>query len=88
MGAFGATMMNRDDSGLSSAPVVQTGPSPSSGNYYQPASVNPSASGSYYAQSGSAAFPVSSPSSSQPKDYWGSMGSPFPKDLTSTPWSK
>jgi len=88
MGAFGASMMSKgEDSGFAHQRVVQTGPSPSSGNYYQPASVNPTASGSYYASTGSAMYPAA-PASSQPKDYWGTMGNPFGGNLNSTPWSK
>ncbi|MGH9551807.1 MAG: hypothetical protein ACRD3W_20645, partial [Terriglobales bacterium] len=84
--AFGGI---RPSGRLSSTRVIQTGPSPAAGNYYAPSSVDPSAAGSYYAQTGTAVYPISQPSTTnQAKDYWGSNGSPFPKDINSTPWSK
>lgn len=54
--------------------VIQTGPSPSSGNYYQPSTPN-SASGNYYASGAPWQVPVVSPKI--PRDYWGPQGSPF-----------
>jgi hypothetical protein len=87
-GGFGGGTANGT---LTPTRVTQTAPSKPSGNYYAPSSIDPSASGSYYAQTGSAAYPVSGSSQSSgqgAKDYWGSMGSPFGKDLMSTPWSK
>jgi hypothetical protein len=89
MGAFGSHF---GDSGLGTLKgtqsVVQTAPSKPSGNYYAPSSIDPTASGSYYAQTGAAMYPVASPSSA-PKDYWGSMGNPF-GNVTNTPspWGK
>jgi hypothetical protein len=90
MNGFGAhqgTVPNR---------IVQTGPSPASGNYYQPATADPSASGGYYASGSTASAPAPQKTKSQPKSYWGSGdsdnwgagGNPFPKDLNSVPWSK
>jgi hypothetical protein len=90
IGGFGAhqgTVPNR---------VIQTRPSPASGNYYQPATADPSASGGYYASGSAASAPALQKTKSQPKSYWGSGdsdnwgagGNPFPKDLNSVPWSK
>lgn len=60
--------------------VMQTGPSPSSGNYYSPASSNSSSSGSYY--SAPAATQLMIPSSSDnPPDYWGPQGNPFAEQI-------
>ncbi len=55
--------------------VLQTGPSPASGNYYQPSTGDPSASGNYYAGGAPWQVPVNAPDT--PKDYWGPGGSPF-----------
>lgn len=88
-GSFHGTVPNR---------VIQTGPSPSSGNYYQPATADPTASGGYYA-SGSTAVtaPAAPPTKNQPRNYydsygsdnnWGASGSPLPKDINSVPWAK
>ncbi|MBX9688948.1 MAG: hypothetical protein K2X27_19730 [Candidatus Obscuribacterales bacterium] len=55
-------------------PVIQTGPSPSSGNYYQPATaISPSSN--FYASSAPWQVPVQE--KSEPKDYWGPSGNPF-----------
>jgi hypothetical protein len=85
-GAHQGTVPNR---------IIQTGPSPASGNYYQPSTANPTASGGYYASDTPVVTPVAQPKS-QPKSYWGSSssdnwgasGNPFPKDLNSVPWAK
>ncbi|MDR3612376.1 MAG: hypothetical protein P4L53_02350 [Candidatus Obscuribacterales bacterium] len=81
-----------------SSQVIQIGPSKSSGNYYQPSTVDTSASGSYYASitpPAQQAAPVSprpsrsgwtSPSGNG--DFWGSGGNGLPKDLNSVPWNK
>jgi hypothetical protein len=81
-----------------SSQVIQIGPSKSSGNYYQPSTVDTSASGSYYASTAppaQQAAPVSprpshsgwtSPSGNG--DFWGSGGNGLPKDLNSVPWNK
>ena len=83
---------------LGPSQVIQIGPSKASGNYYQPSTVDTSASGSYYASTAPPAqqsAPVSprpshsgwtSPSGSG--NFWGSSGTPFPKDLNSVPWNK
>lgn len=55
--------------------VIQTGPSPASGNYYQPSTGDSSASGNYYASGTPWQVPVNGPSN--PKDYWGPEGNPF-----------
>jgi len=78
--------------------VFQTGPSPTSGNYYQPATADSGASGGYYASGSTAsAPPAAPPTKNQPKSYydsygsdnnWGGGGSPLPKDLNSVPWAK
>lgn len=62
--------------------VIQTGPSKSAGNYYQPSTPDPTASGNFYADSGNApkVTPVYQPEA-QPKDYWGKQGSPLPPDM-------
>ena len=57
--------------------VIETGPSPASGNYFQPAASDPSASGNYYAGGAPWQVPISTPSTT--KDYWGPTGSPFNK---------
>ncbi|HEY9677126.1 MAG TPA: hypothetical protein V6C76_03920 [Drouetiella sp.] len=78
--------------------IIQTGPSPASGNYYQPATADPSASGGYYASSSPASTysapvktknqPTSYYGKSGTDDMWGGGGSPLPKDLNSVPWAK
>jgi hypothetical protein len=79
---------------LTSTKVIQTAPSKASGNYYAPSTVDSTASGSYYANPSSTtmAFPLNhqntQPSYKSQKNYWGTSGSPFPKDLNSVPWSK
>jgi hypothetical protein len=93
LGGFGSSFH-----GTTPNRFIQTGPSPSSGNYYQPATADPSASGGYYASGSTAiATPAAQPTKSQPKSYydaygsdnnWGASGSPLPKDLNSVPWSK
>lgn len=62
--------------------VVQTGPSKASGNYFNPSTPDPTASGSYYAGSGNTpkAVPVYQPEP-QTKDYWGKQGSPLPPEM-------
>lgn len=62
--------------------VVQTGPSKASGNYFNPSTPDPTASGGYYAGSGNTpkAVPVYQPEP-QTKDYWGKQGSPLPPEM-------
>ena len=57
--------------GYSAPMVIQTGPSPSAGNYYQPSTSGGYASGA----------PWQTPviNNSTPKDYWGADGNPFQK---------
>lgn len=55
--------------------VIQTGPSPSSGNYYQPSTAAPGSSGSYYASGKPWQLPAQIQNT--PKDYWGPDGDPF-----------
>lgn len=61
---------------------VQTGPSKSSGNYFNPSTPDPSASGNYFAPSGNApkAMPVYQPEP-QPTNFWGKQGNPLPDDV-------
>lgn len=75
---------------LSSTRVIQTAPSKASGNYYAPSTADPTASGSYYASTPySSNYQTFEPrKKSVDRDYWGSSGSPYPKDLNSVPWSK
>lgn len=96
---------------LSNQSFIQTAPSKAAGNYYAPATVDPSAAGSYYADSqptqktrnqvfdkdytdygsynrSKASSYGNSDHTKPQKNYWGGSGSPFPKDLNSTPWSK
>jgi hypothetical protein len=88
MGAAGA-MGSGNHSMFGGETVIDDTPSKPAGNYYAPSTPNPSAAGNYYARTGaSVAYPVQMPSPTGPKDYWGSMGNPFPKDIMSTPWSK
>lgn len=87
MGAFGNSARSSQLGTLNTPRVIQTAPSKASGNYYAPSTVDTSASGSYYASQSPAFTPMMAPKKS-PTDYWGSQGSPFPKDLNSTPWSK
>lgn len=62
--------------------VIQTGPSKSSGNYFNPSTPDPTASGNYFAGSGNAprAVPVYRPEQS-PKDYWGKHANPLPPEM-------
>ncbi len=80
LGAVGA-MGQRLNWGIRTR-TIQTGPSKPSGNYYSPATADPSASGNYYAGSGPKATTIL-PSQGQPapKDYWGQGGSPLPEDF-------
>jgi hypothetical protein len=68
--------MNRSRLG-GAAEVIETGPSPASGNYFQPAASDPSASGNYYAGGTPWQVPINIPSTT--KDYWGPSGTPFNK---------
>lgn len=63
--------------GFAGPTVIQTGPSPSSGNYYQPSTPGSSGSGSYYSSGAPWQTPVINNSTS--KDYWGPDGNPFQK---------
>lgn len=84
-----------------STQVIQTAPSKSSGNYYQPSTVDTTASGSYYADTAPPAQQAdptprhngwnsqanwTSPSGDG--NFWGSGGNGLPKDLNSVPWNK
>lgn len=75
---------------LSSTRVIQTAPSKASGNYYAPSTADSTASGSYYSSTPySGNYQTFEPrKKSVDRDYWGSSGSPYPKDLNSVPWSK
>jgi hypothetical protein len=98
MGGMGGIGGNSSEFGrLTNTRVIQTAPSKASGNYYAPSTPDPTASGSYYSNSSgsstSLVFPASHQTGSQSytkpqKDYWGSGGSPFPKDMNSVPWNK
>jgi hypothetical protein len=69
--------------------IDMSAPSKPSGNYYAPATVDKSASGSYYASTGPDVTPIMNTPTTQSNDYWGSPGSnPFGKDLNSVPWNK
>lgn len=57
--------------------VIETGPSPASGNYFSPSTGDPSASGNYYAGSAPWQVPLTVPN--QQKSYWGPDGNPFAK---------
>jgi hypothetical protein len=74
---FGPSMTLRP-----SSRVVQSGPSKASGNYFNPSTPDPTASGSYYAGSGNTprAVPVYQ-SEPETKDYWGKDGSPLPPEM-------
>ena len=61
--------------------VFQNGPSKASGNYYSPSTVDPTASGSYYANTGPRVLPVIQAPKSGTSDYWGSQGNPFQDEL-------
>jgi hypothetical protein len=54
--------------------VIETGPSPASGNYYQPI-FSDRGVGHYYESGSPWQIPLSAPVN--PKDYWGPQGSPF-----------
>lgn len=73
-GAFGNSF--RLGTRLTTNRVFQSEPSKASGNYYQPSTVDPTASGSYYASSGPTVIQAS-PAEPLPKDYWGPSGNPF-----------
>jgi hypothetical protein len=82
---------------LTNTRVIQTAPSKPSGNYYAPSTPDPTASGSYYSNSSGASTSLVFPASHQggaesytkpQRDYWGSGGNPFPKDMNSVPWGK
>ena len=61
--------------------VFQNGPSKASGNYYSPSTVDPTASGSYYANTGPRVLPVIQAPKSGTSDYWGNQGNPFQDEL-------
>ena len=95
---------------LTGQSIIQTGPSKAAGNYYAPATADPTEAGNYYASEPSVQktrnqvfdkdyqdyndYKRTRPSygnsdhTKPQRDYWGGSGSPFPKDLNSTPWSK
>ncbi len=56
----------------------QTGPSPSSGNYYQPASREQGASGSYFASPSPWVLPLIAPNNNS-QTFWGPEGNPLSK---------
>lgn len=85
IGPFGSYSLRPGS--ITSSAVSQSAPSKPSGNYYAPANIDTSASGSYYAAGTPYLIPIMAPKQA-PKNYWGSGGSPFPKDLNTTPWSK
>lgn len=96
-GGYGLGRIGGAHHGTTPNRVIQTGPSPSSGNFYQPATADPSASGGYYASGGQPAPQAPAPvkTKTQPTNYWkdaddnwGAGGSPLPKDLNSVPWAK
>lgn len=86
MGAFGNWADNNELGEMGyNGPVVQGPPSKSSGNYYAPSTPDPTASGNYYSTNGpSMKMPIKPYTS--PKNYWGSSGSPLPKDINKVPW--
>lgn len=62
--------------------ITQSGPSKASGNYYNPSTADPTASGSYFASP--TGYPKAAPIIQQagtPRDYWGAGGNPLPKDM-------
>ncbi len=74
--------------------IIQNEPSRSSGNYYQPASLDTTGAGSYYAQPNAVVVPSGQPSGWSAGDaggansLWGAGGNPFPADLKAVPWNK
>lgn len=57
--------------------LIQLGPSPASGNYYQPSSRQPGSAGGYYAGGDPWVTPVINTGTKL--DYWGGSGNPFKK---------
>lgn len=74
-------MPNMNSPWVPSTRVIQTGVSKAAGNYYNPSTPDPTASGNYYADPGNAPKlrPIYTPAHS-PQDYWGPTGNPFPAD--------
>jgi hypothetical protein len=66
--------------GMFSTSVIQTEPSKASGNYYEPSTVDTTASGSYYA-SGTPAMTPAMPVKTSPKTYWDENSNPIPTNL-------
>jgi hypothetical protein len=82
-GASAGSFNNSTLGKVTPARVIQTQPSKASGNYYQPSTVDSTASGSYYANTGGGAMPIIT--SPEPvKDYWGPAGNPFPANYGET----
>lgn len=86
MGAFG-NFADNDELGEMgyTGPVNEGPPSKASGNYYAPSTPDPTAAGNYYSTSSPAVNMPIKPYTS-PKSYWGSSGSPLPKDINKVPW--
>ena len=80
-GSFGNRMFGWSRNGmLSPTRFNQSMPSKASGNYYEPSTVDPTASGGYYSSGAPAMTPVMSSPGQLPeqlKDYWGPSGNPF-----------
>ena len=60
--------------------VIQTEPSKASGNYYEPSTIDSTASGSYYASGTPAVVPTMQINKS-PSNYWNDSSNPVPKNL-------
>ena len=86
MGAFGNWADNNELGEMGyTGPIVEGPPSKSSGNYYSPSTPDPTAAGNYYSTNApSIKMPIKPYTS--PKSYWGSSGSPLPKDINKVPW--
>lgn len=66
--------------GVFSSAVIQSAPSKASGNYYAASTVDPTASGSYYATGAPALTPAIRVKTS-PDSYWDDSSNPVPKNL-------
>ncbi len=86
MGAFGNSIGNNNRGRITEQEsVIQLGPSKASGNYYEPATKDPSASGNYYASDPPPANIPIKPITNAPS-YWSDDKNPFGNDLNKTPW--
>lgn len=86
MGAFGNWADNDELGEMGGGGFIDNGPpSKASGNYYAPSTGDSSAAGNYYS-SGNSNVKLPVKPYTTPKDYWGSSGSPFPKNLNKVPW--